>query len=283
MPNAPWFDLLVKLSPGLLLGAVLVVLLGIYALSTAGTERSLRRDGSVLLPRILIGFWYWLVTPIISGLDRLGVRPNHITLFSLYLAALAAVALGTGYFMVGCWLVIAAASCDLLDGLLARQTDAGSPAGAFLDSFADRIAEGMVFAGIAFYGGGGALTWLALWAMLASVMVSYARARGEGLGADCKVGLMQRPERLLLLILTLFAAPIAAVFLEPGAQRPVFHVAIFGIGLLAALSTVTAVRRAHWIFSTLAGQSHENGAPIVGADEPDEGYTHFEQNAGVAE
>lgn len=264
MPNAPWFDLLVKVSPGLVLGGVLLVLLGVYALGPARAERPLRRDGSVLLPRLLIGFWYWLVTPIITLLDRLGVRPNHITLFSLYLAALAGLALGTGYFMLGCWLVIAAASCDLLDGLLARQTDAGTPAGAFLDSFADRIAEGMVFAGLAFYGRGGALTWLALWAMFASVMVSYARARGEALGADCKSGLMQRPERLLWLILTLFVAPITAIFWEPGAQRPDFHVAIWGIGLLAGLSTVTAVRRAYSIFCTLAGQSPDTQPPDMG-------------------
>lgn len=264
MPNPPWFDLLVKLSPGLLLGAVLVVLLGIYALGPARTAPPLRRDGSVLLPEVLIGFWYWLVTPILARLQRFGVRPNHITLFSLYVAALAAVALGTGYVMLGCWLVIAAASCDLLDGLLARRTNAGTPAGAFLDSFADRVAEGMVFAGLAFYGGGGALTWMALWAMLASVLVSYARARGEALGADCKVGLMQRPERLLLLIVTLFVAPITALFWEPGAQRPVYHLAIGGTGLLAVLSTLTALRRAHSTFKslaskTLASQSSETG------------------------
>lgn len=269
MAEAQWLDVLLKLAPGLVLGAVLVALLGVYASGPGRDEDSLRRDGSVLLPRVLIGFWYWLVDPIIDGLDQLGVRPNHITLFSLYLAAMAAVSLGMGFFMLGCWLLVAAASCDLLDGLLARRTDAGSPAGAFLDSFADRVAEGMVFFGIAFYGAGGPLTWVALWAMLASVMVSYARARGEALGADCKVGLMQRPERLLMLIVSIFAAPIAAIFLEPGVARPVYHVAVVGVGLLALLSSVTAVRRALWIVRALAGETSSEGT-----EEGSEQYQH---------
>ncbi len=276
MTSSHWMEVLVALSPGLALGALLFILLGIYAAGPARRQGPLRRDGSILLPRLLIGFWYWLVTPIIDRLADAGVRPNHITLASLYIAALAAVALGAGYFMLGTWLLVGAASCDLLDGLLARRADAGSTAGAFLDSFADRAAEGMVFGGIAFYGAGGALTWVAVWAMLASVLVSYARARGEALGADCKVGLMQRPERLVWLILTLFAAPIAAVFTEPKAAHPVYWVAVGGVGLLALLSTVTAVRRAVATVRAL-----QTSSPPDSAEPPAETYT-LESNAGAA-
>lgn len=253
-----WQEVLLILAPGLILAAFLFGLFAVYALSSGRIDPAASRDeGSVLLPRLVIGFWYWLVNPVVDWLGRGGVRPNHITLFSLGLATLAAVSLGAGHFMLGCWLVVAAASCDLLDGLLARRTDSGSPAGAFLDSFADRVAEGLVFAGIAYYGAGGPLTWVALWAMLASVLVSYARARGEALGAAGKTGLMQRPERLLWLIVILFAAPIAAVFLEPGAAQPVMHVAVGGVGLLALLTSVTAARRAHSIVDELSDDDFE--------------------------
>lgn len=277
MADSRWFDVLVALLPGLALALVFVALLGIYAASDAPRRAPTRRSGSALLPEIFIGFWYWLATPVVDRLAGVGVRPNHITLFSLGVAALAALALAAGRFMVGSWLLVAAASCDLLDGLLARRTGTGSQAGAFLDSFADRIAEGMVFAGLAFYGGGGWLTWSSLWAMLASVMVSYARARGEALGADCKAGLMQRPERLLWLIFILFAAPLAAIFLEPGADRPVFHVAVGGIALLALLSSVTAVRRAVWIVRALDDKP-ERPAPT----EPSGDYTRLESSAPAA-
>lgn len=276
MTQSHSIELLVQLSPGLVLAGLLVVLLGVYAARAADGRAGGRRDGSILVPRLLIGFWYWLVTPIIDRLADAEIRPNHITLASLYIAALAAACLGAGFFMLGTWLLIAAASCDLLDGLLARRTDTGSKAGAFLDSFADRAAEGMVFGGIAFYGAGGPLTWVAVWAMLASILVSYARARGEALGVDCKVGLMQRPERLLWLIITLFLAPIGAIFTEAQAARPDYWVAIVGVGLLALLSTVTAVRRAAWIVREL-----DTSPPRGQAEQPAEEYP-LESNAGAA-
>jgi CDP-diacylglycerol---glycerol-3-phosphate 3-phosphatidyltransferase len=247
-----WSDVMWALAPGLVLGLMLVALLGVYvACSAPRSELMSRQQGSALLPEILIGFWYWLVTPLIDSLARAGIRPNHVTFFSLSLAATAAIALGAGHFMLGTWLVVAAASCDLIDGLLARHTDSESKAGAFFDSFADRVAEGLVFAGIAVYGAGGALTWVALWAMFASVLVSYARARGESLGASCTSGLMQRPERLLALIVILFFSPLVAVLVEPGASEPVLHLAVLGVGLLAVLSTITAIRRAYDVFAAL--------------------------------
>lgn len=263
MSNAHAVELMVTLSPGIALAALLSILLLVYLVRRPAEDarKPLRRPGSILLPGALIGFWYWLIDPIIARLGRAGIRPNHITIFSLVLALGAGIALALGMFMLGAWLLVAAATCDLLDGLLARQLDAGSRAGAFLDSFADRCAEGLVFGGLAFFGHGSALTWVAIWALLASLLVSYARARGEALGVDVKVGLMQRPERTLMLILILFAAPILAVFSPAAAPLVRSPLVVYGVGIIALLSSLTALTRARHTLRALELQKPADDAP----------------------
>lgn len=246
-----WSELLAKLAPGIVLALVLVGLLVVFLRRPVDPDAPLRREGSWLMPRVLIAYWYWLNTPIIERLGRWGVRPNHLTLGALVLALLAGLALASASLMLGAWLLVAAATFDLLDGLLARELKIGSKSGAFLDSFADRCAEGAVFGGLAYYGAGGPLTWVAFWAMIASILISYARARAEALGVDCSLGLMQRPERTFWLILTLFTAPIVSVFRPPSAAEHVSWVVIGGVGILAFLSTITAFRRADWAFKAL--------------------------------
>lgn len=263
MSNAHAVKLMVTLAPGIALAALLGALFLVYLLRrpARGARKPLRRPGSILVPGVLIGFWYWLINPIIARLARLGVRPNHITLLSLFIALGAGVALALGMFMLGAWLLVLAATCDLLDGLLAREIHAGSRAGAFLDSFADRCAEGLVFGGLAFFGHGSALTWIAIWALLSSLLVSYARARGEALGVDVKVGLMQRPERTLMLILILFAAPILAVFSPADAPLATSALVVYGIGLIAFLSSLTALTRARHTLRALNRQKSDDDAP----------------------
>lgn len=247
--------------PGIVLAAVLLCALAVFVWGpTGGRARIDRREGSALLPKLLIDFGYWLAIPAVDGLARVGVRPNHVTLGALVVAGVSAVLFGAGLFMAGVWVLGGAALLDMFDGLLARRLDLKSEAGAFLDSFGDRVTEGVAFGGLAYYGAGGPLTWVCFWALLASLMVSYARARGQSLGADPAVGLMQRPERLLLLFVSLFAAPLVAVFVEPRAASPAYHVATVGIGLLAALSTMTAVTRARWVMRRLGGPSDETHA-----------------------
>ena len=163
-------------------------------------------------PRADEGFWYryyhWFVGPVANLMGRLGVSPNAITAASLLLAAACAVAIGEGVFLIATWLMTVAVSCDVLDGEVARRFDRGSPSGAFFDSFADRVSEGLLFGGIAYYGQGGLLTWLSVATLVASFSVSYARARAESLGVNVKVGLMQRPARL---VATIFAILFGAM------------------------------------------------------------------------
>ena len=240
-----------------LLSAVVVAALGVVALfgvflirrDPPWTDR--RTGASELMPPVVVGFVHWLVEPLADGLGGLRVRPNHVTAASLGFAALTALALAGGRTALGCLLLVATGTCDLLDGLLARRFDAGSAAGAFFDSFADRISESIVFAGLAVWGAGGALTWLSIWALVASLAISYARARGEGLGVEGAVGLMQRPERMALLTVTLFVASLAPLWSGEDVSAAILRVASLGVGLLAVLSSVTALRRAHFVFEAL--------------------------------
>lgn len=237
------------------------------------SSTSPKREGSVILPGPLIDFAYSLADLAAKRLSAMHVRPNQVTATSLLVAALSGLSLANGRPMVGAGFLVVASLCDLLDGHLARSFGYDSSAGAFLDSVTDRITEAFVFIGLAYWGGGGPLTWLAIWALVASLAISYARARGEALGVECAVGLMQRPERLVLLVVTLLVAPLIGFGWDPGTVRPVLFLVLTGVGALAVLSTITAFRRARWIFRRLqaveAASEPSESRPVQHESRPD--------------
>lgn len=161
---------------------------------------------------------YRVINPVIKGMLRIGITPNIVTtvgfvgnIFSAALfiyasqlddAAARAVAIGWGGFVI-----IAAGLFDMMDGHLARMGNMSTRFGALYDSTLDRYSELVSLFGVVlvFLEMGGAWFWMGVVtfaAMVGSVMVSYVRARAEGLGIECKVGLMQRPERVVVLALT---------------------------------------------------------------------------------
>ena len=150
-----------------------------------------------------------LLTPVVAILEERGVTPTQITLFGLGMHVLSAVIIGSGQALVGGLVLLFAAACDGLDGMLARRTGRVTRFGAFLDSTVDRIDETVIMGGIATYfivaGGVANDTWavLVLIALGGSLITSYARARAEGLGLECKVGAFERPERVIVTVLGL--------------------------------------------------------------------------------
>ena len=150
-----------------------------------------------------------LAAPLVTMLARAGVTPTAVTMVGLVLHVLVGVLIGTGRLVSAGALLLLAAICDGLDGALARQTGRVSRFGAFLDSTVDRIDETAVLAGLSAYffrsgipeGG----TWgvVVLVALGGSLITSYARARAEGLGLECKVGWFERPERVAVTVLGL--------------------------------------------------------------------------------
>ncbi len=141
--------------------------------------------------------------PVARTLLGARVRPNQLTVLGLFCSGASAIAFAFDLQRWGGALLALAGTCDILDGALARVSGQVSPFGAFLDSVLDRYSDMLVLAGIVFlFVRVGRLTEgiAALAALAGTVMVSYTRARAEALGVECRVGFMERGERLLVLI-----------------------------------------------------------------------------------
>ena len=131
------------------------------------------------------------------------VRPNQLSLCGLVASLVASLCFATNRPRIGGLLLILAGALDLLDGAVARASAQVSPFGAFLDSVLDRYSDLLVLSGVVFlFARGGRLgdVAAALLALMGTLMVSYTRARAESVGVECRVGFMERGERLLVLI-----------------------------------------------------------------------------------
>lgn len=143
---------------------------------------------------------------VVRPIAALGISPNTVSLIGLALTGAAALVVAVGPLRWGGASILLASVFDMFDGAVARVQQATSTLGAFLDSVLDRYAEGLLFLGIIVHAlrveTANVQVWtiaLAYAAAMLSLVVSYTRARAESLGIECKVGLMERPERVILL------------------------------------------------------------------------------------
>lgn len=156
-----------------------------------------------------------VLVPTVGVLAKAGINPTTVTLLGLFLNIACGFTVGLGHPTAGGIVLILAGLCDALDGQLARRTGRVSRFGAFLDSSVDRIDETAVLAGIAGFfqrirpDHAEALVVFTLLALAGSLITSYVRARAEALGFDCKVGVFERPERVLVVITGLLIGPRA--------------------------------------------------------------------------
>jgi len=161
-----------------------------------------------------------------------GVTPDVLTATGVAVSVVAAGLIVSGHFFWAALTFLIAAVCDALDGAVARAGRGPTRSGAFLDSTLDRVSEIITFGALAFYMAREGRLWelVAVLVCLGSaLMVSYARARAEALGTDCKVGFMSRPERLVGLSI--------GFVLEPWGLLP------FMLVLIAVLTPMTVVHR----------------------------------------
>jgi CDP-diacylglycerol--glycerol-3-phosphate 3-phosphatidyltransferase len=146
----------------------------------------------------------WLLEKIVAAITATGISPNVLTLFGLIVNFWAAVLFATGMFRSAATVIFFAGFLDMLDGQVARRAKRVTAFGAFFDSTLDRYSDMALYMGLLVYyavNGRAAYVILAAVATAGSVMVSYSRARAESLIPSCKVGFMERPERVVLLIL----------------------------------------------------------------------------------
>lgn len=183
---------------------------------------------------------------MLSALRWLRITPNEVTITGTVLN-LAAAALVIADHLIYAAIVFLVAGCfDMLDGALARLAQKVTPFGAFLDSTLDRVSEGVIFAAIAYLlavQGRSVDVALVVLALLGSVVVSYTRARAESLGVECKVGLMSRPERVILIALGLF-----------------FDVLPYVIYIMLALTVFTVIQRVVHTYRQLGKLGKQGGS-----------------------
>jgi CDP-diacylglycerol--glycerol-3-phosphate 3-phosphatidyltransferase len=204
-------------------------------------ERSLSVKINIL-PEGLRNLYLNLLTPVVNFFSTHAVNPNLFTTLGFLVSIVSASLFVLGYPRWGGALVLLSGTFDIIDGKVARATNQATKFGALYDSTLDRYAEVVVFFGLAYFFDRDPSTFLktldSSWRMLGviavcvalggSMMVSYVRARAEGLGMQCKVGIMQRPERIVLLG---FGALIHEIAL------------MIAVGLVAVLSNFTAMQR----------------------------------------
>jgi CDP-diacylglycerol--glycerol-3-phosphate 3-phosphatidyltransferase len=149
---------------------------------------------------------YRITDPIVEVVSKSGITPNVLTLINLALNIVAAYIIATSHFLIGGVLVLVSGLFDLLDGALARFTKQSTKFGAILDSTVDRISEAAIFCGLLIWyipRGSSLEIVLIFAALIGSFLVSYIRARAEGVGWQCQVGLFTRAERVIVLAIGL--------------------------------------------------------------------------------
>jgi len=191
-----------------------------------------------ILPQKILTTFPRYLTRLASLFISLRIKPNTLSLIAL----LAGLGAGVLFFLEKpLWagiLIIICGLFDILDGKVAAGSNQKSLFGAIFDSTLDRYSEFFIYLGLAFHFRSHWALWLVFFTILGSTMVSYTRARAEGLGIECKIGLMQRAERMVFLSL---GSIVGAVF-------QIFDLAmIVVLAIIAVVSNITAFQRAFYV------------------------------------
>jgi phosphatidylglycerophosphate synthase len=230
------------------------------------SEETISRIHKSFIGIFLVEFWYWLTTPLLSFFKILKLTPNIITAISVALSLFTCYLLAIGEIGAGGWMIVLSGSLDMLDGRLARETGQSSKAGAFFDSCSDRYSDSFVFIGLGIYflSRGSSISEglftitmtdyigviVIMTILLGAASMSYVKARGEVAGATTKRGLMQRPERIMILSVFTVLHPFFVIVLEKYGLHPDFTL----LGILIIMSILinySAIIRMTAIFNTI--------------------------------
>jgi len=200
------------------------------------TPKAVRLLGAV--PKSLIAGFVGGAGRLAHLCSRLEIHPNVLSVMGVVAGLGAGILFALGRPLWGALLIIVCGLFDILDGQVAKETHKKSLYGAIFDSTLDRYSEFFIYLGLAIYFRDRWPLWVVFFTFLGSAMVSYTRARAEGLGIPCRVGFMQRAERMVLLVL---AAGLGSLF-------TVFDQAMIAVLLVIALiSNLTAFQRVFYV------------------------------------
>jgi len=178
-----------------------------------------------------------LLWPFLFVYLKSGLHPNALTVFGLGLSVVTAYLYKMGLFFYAAIGLLLSGICDAIDGEVARRSGRATRSGAFLDSVLDRYSEIFIFLGLLLYYLRSSAAIAVILAVVGSLMVSYVRARAEGLGEECKAGLLLRPERLAVIFVgSLFGPKIFVYFLIA----------------IAVLSNLTAAHRIYYTWRRIS-------------------------------
>jgi len=239
----------------------LAVLAFIALTATVSISAYLRRprqaggEGSIILGPAIRGWYLDNLRPFEELCVQHGISPTVLSYLQLGGSLVVGYCYAVGLLFTGGWLLMFTGTLDMIDGRIARRTNTGSARGAFLDSVVDRYADSLAYLGLAVFFRDAWVLWPVLFAFLGTLMVSYARARGEGLGVQCKVGMLQRPERYVILGFGSVFGVLFEHIAGPVAGHS-FALIIVTIVALAVLVNFTAWQRVVYIWRALGEPPH---------------------------
>ncbi len=202
-----------------------------------------RPEATKLLGGGIKSWWVLLIRPIENFLIEQKYHPNVLTMTTLVVSGVTGLFFHMGWIFVAGVFLLAGSTFDIFDGRVARAQNISSESGAFFDSCVDRYSEALIYIGLLSYFSGTFYIYLIFLILAASMMVSYTRARAEGLGIKCEVGIMQRTERVVYLgVLSVFnfVGNYVTGFLGFGANNYLFKLSII---LLFVFSFYTSLQR----------------------------------------
>ncbi len=227
------------------------------------TQRSKNKQepqSSKLLGSGLKTWWLLLTLPIEDYLLQIKVHPNILTISTLLVGAITGMAYHFGWIFVAGILVLGGSTFDIFAGRVARALGINSESGAFFDSCLDRFSEAFIYVGILSFFQGTIFSYIVFFILVSTTMVSYTRARAEGLGVKCEVGIMQRTERVVYLgvlsVLNFFGNQIASA-MGYHQDNYLFKLALI---LILAFSSYTAIQRMVHVMRTLKKRESENNS-----------------------
>jgi phosphatidylinositol phosphate synthase len=211
--------------------------------------------GSAILGPGIRGWYFENLAPIEEFCIRWRIEPAYLSYAQLVGGLFVALCYARGMLTTAGWLVLFTGTLDIVDGRVARRTSGGSARGAFLDSVIDRYTDSLAYLGLAVFFRDTWVLWAVLFALIGGLIVSYARARGEGLGTQCRVGLLQRPERYVILGFGTIFGSLLEHLTGPLLLGQHYSLVVFTIVFLALLVNFTAVQRAVHIWRALGADA----------------------------
>jgi len=205
-----------------------------------------------------------VIDPVARALVKVGLTPDIVTLIgTIGVSAAAIIFFPSGRFVVGVLVILLFIFSDMLDGAMARLTNRKGPWGAFLDSTLDRVADGFVFAALLMWAVSSQSTptiAAALICLIGGMVISYAKARAEGLGMTCNVGVAERTERLIIVLVAAFVYGLGVPYVLPAA-----------LWVLAALTLLTIAQRFATVYRQARRLAAASGPEAAGDDSVDGG------------